>query len=158
MHLSLLHPQPYTSAMGIREILKNRARKKLKERLKVQERLNLEIRDSLAMERTKMANERTLLAYGRTATAMVLAGLTFIKVFNNDPFYTGVGLVFVPIGLAIACFGYYRFSKKKKQVSGYTQIYAPTSPVLAEAVAQDEDNEKSIDTSTDTSTRTKPPK
>ncbi|MCC9136564.1 DUF202 domain-containing protein [Pontibacter silvestris] len=125
--------------MGLRTMLTKRAKKKIEQELRVKKRQNLEIRDSLAMERTKMANERTLLAYMRTATAMVLAGLTFIKVFDNDPFYIGIGVIAIPLGLVIACFGYYRFSKKKSQVSRYANIYTPTSPVLAEVAAQEEE-------------------
>ncbi|MFD1187108.1 DUF202 domain-containing protein [Pontibacter rugosus] len=132
-------PAPFVHfCMGIRAILSRRAAKKLKQELKVQEKQNLEIRDNLAMERTKMANERTFLAYMRTAMAMVLAGLTFIKVFNDDAFYIGVGISFIPIGTFIAAFGYYRFSKKKRQVMRHTQAYAPTSPAHAEVAKQEE--------------------
>ncbi|PRY10971.1 putative membrane protein [Pontibacter ummariensis] len=117
-------------------MLAKRARKRLKKKLKLQERHNLEIRDNLAMERTKMANERTFLAYARTAMAMVLAGLTFIKVFEEDPFYIGVGLTFIPVGLVVAVFGYYRFSKKKQEVALHARSYKPTSPALAKVIEE----------------------
>lgn len=95
------------------------------------------MRDKLAMERTKLANERTFMAYMRTAMAMVLAGLTFVKVFEDDPFYIGVGLTFVPLGLGVAIFGYYRFSKKKREVAQHTYAYTPTSPLHAEVAEQE---------------------
>lgn len=122
--------------MSIRSLLLKRAKRKIRNELKVQEKHNLEIRDKLAMERTKLANERTFLSYMRTGTAMVLAGLTFVKVFQDDPFYIGVGIAFIPIGLVIAVFGLYRFSKKKREVARHTYTYVPTSPVHAEVAEQ----------------------
>lgn len=124
--------------MNWKRLLSRTERRKLKKELKVQEKLNLEIRDSLAMQRTEMANERTLLAYMRTAMAMVLAGLTFIKLFE-DPLYIGLGLMAIPVGVAIALFGYRRYAKKKQQMSQHASSYAPTSPILAEVVAQEKE-------------------
>lgn len=89
------------------------------------------------MERTKLANERTFLSYMRTATAMILAGLTFIKVFNDDPFYIGIGLVSIPVGIVIAYFGYHRFSKKRREVARHTYTYTPTSTIHAEVEAHE---------------------
>jgi putative membrane protein len=122
--------------MNWRGILNPKKRKELKKDLKVQEKQNLEVRDSLAMQRTKMANERTLLSYMRTATAMILAGLTFIKLFD-DLFYIGVGLVSIPVGIMIAYFGYRRYSKQKLDIERNATLYSPTSPILAEVVAQE---------------------
>ncbi|WP_114777721.1 DUF202 domain-containing protein [Botryobacter ruber] len=123
--------------MVLRRLLSRKERKVIKQELKVKEKHNLEIRDSLAMERTKLANERTFLAYVRSAIGMVLAGLTFMKIFE-DPAYIGLGLIFIPVGLGVGYFGYYRFSKKKAEILRYTHEYVPTSPVLAEVTAQDE--------------------
>ncbi|WP_162427946.1 YidH family protein [Pontibacter pudoricolor] len=122
--------------MNWRGILNRRKRKELKKDLKVQEKQNLEVRDSLAMQRTRMANERTLLAYMRTATAMILAGLTFIKLFD-DLFYIGVGLVSIPMGVVVAYFGYRRYNKQKLDIARNATLYSPTSPILAEVVAQE---------------------
>lgn len=123
--------------MSIRALLHKRAKRRLRKKLKIQEKHNLEIRDNLAMERTKLANERTFLSYMRTGTAMVLAGLTFIKVFEDDPFYIGIGLAFIPIGLGITLFGYFRFSAKKREVARHTYSYTPTSLIHAEVEKQE---------------------
>lgn len=130
-------------SMSIRELLARKAKNKLKKKLKVQEKQNLEMRDKLAMERTKLANERTFLSYLRTGMAMVFAGFTFIKVFNDDPFYIGVGLIFISIGFGVVIFGYYRFSKKKGEVSDHTRAYTPTSSLHSELTAQADTNPKS---------------
>lgn len=130
--------------MSIRSLLLKRAKRKLRERLKIQEKHNLEIRDNLAMERTKLANERTFLSYMRTGTAMVLAGLTFIKVFEDDSFYIGIGLAFIPIGLGITIFGYYRFSKKRREVARHTYSYTPTSPIRAKVAEQEKEESQNV--------------
>ena len=122
--------------MDIQEDLSRKEQKEIKKELKVQEKQNLEIRDTLAIDRTKLANERTFLAYLRTAMALVLAGLTFLKVFAHDPFYIGIGIVFMCVGLSAALFGLYRFLKKKRKVSQYADAYTPTSPVHAQVEAQ----------------------
>lgn len=126
--------------MGIREILSRRKRRSLRKKLKLQEKLNLEIRDNLAMERTKLANERTFLSYTRTAMAMILGGLTFIKFFD-DPFYIILGIMSIPLGVSIGFYGYIRFARKKGDISRHTHAYAPTSPVLAETAADEDDEE-----------------
>ncbi len=122
--------------MNWKSILSRRERKKLKKDLKVQEKQNVEVRDQLAMERTKLANERTLLAYSRTAMALVLAGLSFIKFFE-DPLYKSFGAAFIPIGLVIGIVGYRRYCKKQDRILHHTRVYAPTSPLHAEVNAQE---------------------
>lgn len=122
--------------MSRRALLSKKTNKTVKQDLKVQEKQNIEIRDSLAMERTKLANERTLLSYTRTAIALVLAGLTFIKLFE-DPIYIGVGMLAIPAGMGVAIYGYRRFTKKQKAISQHTTAYTPTSPMHAEVAAQE---------------------
>jgi inner membrane protein YidH len=122
--------------MNWRSILNRRERKKIKKDLKVQEKQNIEVRDQLAMERTELANERTLLAYSRTAMALVLAGLSFIKFFE-DPVYKTIGAGFIPIGIIIGIVGYRRYCKKQERIQHHTRTYVPTSPVHAEVAAQE---------------------
>ena len=122
--------------MNWRGILNRKERKKIKKNLKVQERQNIEVRDHLAMERTMLANERTLLAYSRTAMALVLAGLSFIKFFD-DPVYKILGALFIPAGLIFGFIGYRRYCKKQDRINEHTRVYAPTSPVHAEVAAHE---------------------
>lgn len=117
----------------------NKAEKKaVKSEQKIQEKQNLEMRDILAIDRTKLANERTFLSYLRTAMALVLSGLTFLKVFGQDLFYILLAISFIGVGLGIVAFGYYRFSRKKRKVSALAHVYTPTSPVVAQVVEQEE--------------------
>lgn len=122
--------------MNLRGILHRKARQDIKKELKVQEKQNVEIRDSLAMERTKLANERTFLAYSRTAMALVIAGLSFIKFFE-DPLYKALGGLFIPIGLVVGFIGYRKYSRKQEKIDSHTSAYTPTSAVHAEVAAQD---------------------
>ncbi|MFD2246549.1 DUF202 domain-containing protein [Pontibacter ruber] len=122
--------------MNLRGILHRKAKKEIKKELKVQEKQNVEIRDSLAMERTKLANERTFLAYSRTAMALVLAGLSFIKFFE-DVFYQGLGAMFIPIGLVVGFIGYRKYTKKGEKIESHTSAYTPTSTAHAEIAAQE---------------------
>jgi putative membrane protein len=76
---------------------------------------NTYTRDFLAIERTIMANERTFLAYCRTAFALIIAGLTFLEFIKTKTLMV-VGMVFVPLGCCVFIFGIYRFMKKKKAI------------------------------------------
>lgn len=114
--------------------MKETATQAIKQELKVKEKENIEIRDHLAMERTKLANERTLLAYLRTAMALVVAGFSLLQFFSNDV-YKLVGLAFVPVGLAAGIYGIRRFVRKKYEIRALLAGYAPTSQTHA-AVAQ----------------------
>lgn len=134
--LSACAGRPYTCCMNWKALLSRKQRKHLKQDLKVQEKQNIEVRDRLAMERTELANERTLLAYSRTAMALVLAGLSFIKFFE-DVFYKSLGSLFIPIGIAIGIVGYRRYCSKQERIAQHTKVYAPTSPVHAEVAAQE---------------------
>ncbi len=55
------------------------------------------LRDFLALERTRLANERTLLAYLRTSLYMVLGGIAFLQLKD---FASIRWLGYVTIGLA----------------------------------------------------------
>lgn len=110
----------------------------IRQELKVKEKENVEIRDHLALERTKLANERTLLAYLRTAMALVVAGLSMIEFFTEN-IYKLVGVAFIPMGLVAGVYGFRRFLNKKKKIQLDQAAYTPTSQTLAavaEATAQ----------------------
>jgi uncharacterized membrane protein YidH (DUF202 family) len=100
--------------------------KKLRKKLKVQEKKNTEIRDRMAMERTVFANERTLMAYLRTAIATMAGGFVAIK-FSNDMYLKIIGILLLPIGLILAIFAFYRYKQKQKEITTHHEDYVPTS-------------------------------
>ena len=77
--------------------------------------------DRLAFNRTKLANERTMLAYIRTAIGSGGAGMALFKLIEiPDAKYIGIALVAAaPVILVI---GILRFIRMNKKVDGYKKI------------------------------------
>jgi len=65
------------------------------------------LRDELAIDRTVSANERTLLAYVRTALTLIIAGATFIQFIESGALRVA-GFVAVPAGLLVGLAGFWR--------------------------------------------------
>lgn len=108
----------------------------LKQELKVQEKANVEIRDNLAIERTQFANERTFLAYMRTAMGFALAGFSLIQFFK-DQVYMWVGALFIPAGIFLSIIGMWKFITKRTEIERHRANYTPTSQVHAQVAAQE---------------------
>ncbi|GMR24499.1 MAG: hypothetical protein BMS9Abin37_3051 [Acidobacteriota bacterium] len=73
------------------------------------------LRDYLAAGRTDLANERTFLAYIRTALAVFAAGVTFVHFFDSI-WLEILGWAIVPIGVAILVTGVVRYERMKKLI------------------------------------------
>ncbi|MBF0315864.1 MAG: DUF202 domain-containing protein [Oligoflexia bacterium] len=71
--------------------------------------------DWLAVDRTILANKRTLLSYIRTAMAFFISGVTAIR-FIETSWIIVVGCIFVIISIIILFFGIYDFYKYQKNV------------------------------------------
>lgn len=70
------------------------------------------LRDHLALDRTIMANERTLLAWIRTAISIIVAGVGFIKIFDEGTLQL-LGVVLIFIGMITFSFGIKRYYTAK---------------------------------------------
>jgi putative membrane protein len=70
----------------------------------------MELRDYLATDRTKLANQNTFLAYIRTALTLFVAGLTFVQFFGSTIIET-IGWIFVPIGIGTFVVGLIRYNR-----------------------------------------------
>ncbi len=68
-----------------------------------------ENRDNLALIRTDLANERTLLAYGRTALMVAATGATLLKFYPDSPIVRLGSWPLIAIGVGIALMGLIRF-------------------------------------------------
>lgn len=66
------------------------------------------LRDYLAVDRTMMTNETSFMAYIRTSLALIAAGASLIKFFN-DPTFQALGWGAIVIGGWLAIHGYNRF-------------------------------------------------
>ncbi|WP_242926417.1 YidH family protein [Pontibacter vulgaris] len=100
--------------------------KKLKKKLKQQEKKNTEIRDQMAVQRTIFANERTLMAYLRTSIAIIGGGFAAIKL-SKHIYMEIVGLVLMPTGLALALYSLYRYVQKQKLIKSQKEEFTQTS-------------------------------
>jgi putative membrane protein len=71
-----------------------------------------DIRHSLAIDRTVLANERTLLSYTRTSLTMLVPGVSFVHFTEAGGLHL-LGWLFIPLGLFSFIYGYFRFNKRK---------------------------------------------
>src|SRR3954469_10754632 len=74
------------------------------------------LRDHLALDRTRLANERTLLAYLRTALMLVVAGATAERVMGGSTAVIVTGWTMIVFGVAVAAFGTWRFVAMKQKM------------------------------------------
>lgn len=81
--------------------------------------MELKLTDILALERTYLANERTLLAYARSAFALFIAGVSFLKLFHNDTFFVQLGWGFIVISPLILFLGAYRSWRMHRQIQSH---------------------------------------
>lgn len=65
--------------------------------------------DRDAIHRMILANQRTFLSYLRTALTFFVAGITFVKFFQEF-IVELIGWVFIPLGLATFAVGIYRYN------------------------------------------------
>lgn len=75
----------------------------------------LVLREYLAIERTRLANETTLLAYIRTGLYFLVAGSTLGQVVDTA-FWKIAGLPLIMIGLLIVLAGIVRYIKIKRLI------------------------------------------
>jgi len=80
------------------------------------------LRDFLALERTKLANERTLLSYIRSSLYLLLGGIAILQLedFENINF---LGYFSLALTVLLLVIGIYRFQRLNRQlITYYNQI------------------------------------
>ncbi len=73
------------------------------------------LQDQLSIERTALANERTLLAYLQTALAFGAGGATLIH-FRPEPAADQGGWALIGVAVAIALFGVWRYASVRRML------------------------------------------
>ncbi len=68
------------------------------------------LRDYLAIDRTVLTNETAFMSYVRTSLALIAAGVSLVKFFN-EPMMHILGWAFVGAGSWLALYGYNRYRK-----------------------------------------------
>ncbi len=69
------------------------------------------MRDTLALERTRLANERTFLAYVRTSLSLIAAAAVLFQFFSSVQSYLAVAWILAITGVMVLAIGIYRFRK-----------------------------------------------
>ncbi|GAA4942334.1 DUF202 domain-containing protein [Algibacter agarivorans] len=73
------------------------------------------LRDYLAIERTRLANERTLLSYIRSSLYLLLGSIAFFQL-KNFPNFEYLALASVAFSAVFFVIGVYRFTLLKKSL------------------------------------------
>ncbi|TXE08695.1 DUF202 domain-containing protein [Gelidibacter salicanalis] len=73
------------------------------------------LRDYLAIERTRLANERTLLSYIRSSLYLLLGGIAFFQL-KNFPDFKYLALLALVFSAIFFIIGIYRFTLLKKSL------------------------------------------
>lgn len=76
------------------------------------------LRDYLALERTKMANERTLLSYIRSSLYLLLGGIGLIQLEGFESIHF-LGYIALSFTLILGVIGVYRFNLLKRHLRNY---------------------------------------
>ncbi len=74
------------------------------------------LRDHLAIDRTRLANERTLLSWYRTALMMLVSGITLLKLFEGVLAMELLGGLLMPLSLWVAFWGSRRYLQTRKSI------------------------------------------
>lgn len=82
------------------------------------------LRDLLALDRTDLANERTLLTYLRTALMSLISAVTLIKLFPENTAMVILGYALLPLALAVGVVGGLRFRGVRGRI-GKARTRAP---------------------------------
>ena len=91
---------------------------KVKEKAKFVNNEKIILRDYLALERTKLANERTLFAYIRTSLYLLLAGLTLIQL-KTVASLLWIGILSIIVSAILIWIGILRYKKLNRQLNTY---------------------------------------
>lgn len=86
------------------------------------------LRDHLALDRTKLANERTLLAYVRTAIMLLVSGVTVMRLFPDDSTMTVFACILTPTGLGAGIIGAVQYLRMRRRITRATDVSREGQP------------------------------
>jgi putative membrane protein len=88
------------------------------------------LRDHLALERTRLANERTFMAYIRSALYLVIGGLALIQLEGHGEL-EWVGITALALSGIFGAIGMVRFYTLRRQLDSY---YKPLEDIPSEEI------------------------
>ena len=94
---------------------------------------DLVLREYLAIERTRLANETTLLAYIRTGLYFLVAGSTLGHVIDSK-FWKILDMPIVGVGLAIMLLGIIRYYRLRKSIDASKKNVGNSSEAFIKSV------------------------
>lgn len=94
---------------------------------------DLVLREYLAIERTRLANETTLLAYIRTGLYFLVAGSTLGHLIESQ-FWSIVGTPLILIGFAIMFLGVVRYFSLRKSIEASKKNIGNSSEAFIKSV------------------------
>ncbi|MBT1703729.1 DUF202 domain-containing protein [Chryseosolibacter indicus] len=97
---------------------------------------DLVLREYLAIERTKLANETTLLAYIRTGLYFVVAGSTLGHLIDTL-FWKLTGVPLIAIGIFVMLMGILKYKRVRKHIEASRQNVGNSSEAFIKAVRGD---------------------
>lgn len=97
------------------------------------QREELILRDELAIDRTLLANERTVLAYFRSSLTLVIVGVTFLH-FLEKGILPYIGMVCILFGIAVGIFGFMRYRKMHKSIGVVRESLRRNAESVVESV------------------------
>lgn len=98
---------------------------------------DLVLREYLALERTKLANERTLLTYIRTGLYFLVAGSTLGHLIETA-FWNMMGTPIIIVGLVIMVLGAVRFIRVRREIKNSRQHIGNASEAFIRQIKADE--------------------
>ena len=94
---------------------------------------DLVLREYLAIERTKLANERTLLTYIRTGLYFLVAGST-LGHFIETAFWNMMDIPLIAVGVIITAMGVVRFIRVGRQIKNSKKYVGNASMEFIRAI------------------------
>jgi len=94
---------------------------------------DLVLREFLAIERTRMANDTTLLAYIRTGLYFLVAGSSLGELIHSS-FWKIAGTPLIVIGLVIVLLGGVRYLRLRKAIEASKKNIGKSSDVFIRSV------------------------
>lgn len=85
-----------------------------------QDNLDLILRDKLAIDRTHLANQRTLLSFFRTSLYLIFTSLALFEIDFLEEYYSFAG-VFMLLAALVDGFGVLNFFRQKKRIDSAYQ-------------------------------------
>src|SRR5688572_10066215 len=93
----------------------------------------LVLREYLAVERTRLANETTLLAYIRTGLYFLVAGSTLDQLVGTT-FWKITGPILVIVGFSIMTVGFVRYVYMRRQIEASRKNIGDSSESFLKAI------------------------